>query len=60
MTAQEIEVIEAEIDGAGPGQDQEVLTETEETLVVEGTDIEGETGDVIYSFLRIYLYLDFK
>lgn len=44
VTAQEIEVIEAEIDGAGPGQDQEVLTETEETLVVEGTDIEGETG----------------
>ena len=50
MTAQEIEAIEAEIDGAGPGQDQEVLTETEETLVVEGTDIEGETGDVISLF----------
>ena len=53
MTAQEIEVIEAEIDGAGPGQDQEVLTETEEILVVEGTDIEGETGDVIYFFKDI-------
>ena len=52
MTAQEIEVIEAEIDGAGPGQDQGVPTETGETLVMEGTDIERDTGDVEYSFLR--------
>ena len=49
MTAQEIE---AEIDGAGPGQDQGVPTETGETLVMEGTDIERDTGDVEYSFLR--------
>ena len=54
MTAQEIEVIEAEINGAGPGQDQDqgVPTETGETLVIEGTDIERDTGDVEYSFLR--------
>lgn len=44
VTAQETEVIEAEIDVEDPDQDQEVLTGTEETLVVEGTDTEGGTG----------------
>lgn len=45
MTDQETEEIEVVIEDEGLDQDQEALTEIEETLVVGETDSEVETGN---------------
>ena len=57
MTDRETEEIEVVIEDEGLDQDQEVLTEIEETLVVGETDSEVETGNQKIIFFDGYMYI---